>query len=153
MAAPVLLLVEDSAEDAALITAALRPALPAERIAVCHSGEAALDFLHVRGDYAHRPAHELPALILLDLNLPRMSGFDVLRELRNSTRTRLLPVIVLSASIEQVDVKRATELGANSYVRKSLDYAKLADNLELLARYWLGLNIAPPHSSLKAEYP
>lgn len=147
MSLPTLLLVEDSLEDAALITAALRRALPANPIEVCDSGEAALDFLHARGEYAHRPPHELPALILLDLNLPRMSGFDVLRELRKSPHTRLLPVIVLSASVEQVDIRRACELGANSYVRKSLDYVRLSENLDLLARYWLGLNIAPPVSS------
>lgn len=152
MVAPALLLVEDSAEDAALIISALQQALPANQIVVCESGEAALDFLHVRGAYAHRPAHELPALILLDLNLPGMSGFEVLRELRNSPRTRLLPVIVFSASVEQVDVSRATELGANSYVRKSLDFAKLAENLDLLARYWLGLNIAPPVPSREVAH-
>ncbi len=146
MSLPTLLLVEDSPEDAALISAALRRSLSANPIEVCDSGEAALDFLHARGEYSHRPAHELPALILLDLNLPRMSGFDVLRELRKSPRTRLLPVIVLSASVERVDVTLACELGANSYVRKSLDYVRLAENLDLLARYWLGLNIAPVSS-------
>ncbi len=146
MPPPTLLLVEDSREDAALIAAALRRAASTNPIEVCDSGEAALDFLHARGDYSHRPPHELPALILLDLNLPRMSGFDVLRELRGSPRTRLLPVIVLSASVEQVDIERACELGANSYVRKSLDYVRLCENLDLLARYWLGLNIAPPVS-------
>ena len=149
MAPPALLLVEDSAEDAALITSALCQTLPAKQIAVCESGEAALDYLHVRGNYAHRPTYELPALMLLDLDPPGMSGLDLLREVRRSRRTRLLPVIVLSASVEQRDVRRAIELGANSYVRKSLDYARLAENLNLLARYWLGLNIAPPAPSYK----
>ncbi|TXG85430.1 MAG: response regulator [Thermomicrobiales bacterium] len=144
MPSPALLIVEDSAEDAALITAALRGAVPPEQITVCGTGEAALDFLHLRGEHAGRPAYELPALVLLDLGLPGMSGFEVLRALRASPRTRLLPVIVLSASVEQVDVRRAMLLGASSYIRKSLDAVRLTENLELLARYWLGLNVPPP---------
>lgn len=144
MAAPALLLVEDSAEEAAPIASALRRALPGNRIAVFRSGLSALDYLHVRGDFARRPVHELPALILLDLELPGMSGLDLLHALRQSPRTRLLPVIVLAASARQADVSRARRLGANSFVRKPLDAARLAQSLELLAGYWLGLNIAPP---------
>ena len=82
--------------------------------------------------------------MLLDLGLPGVNGFEVLRALRASPRTRLLPVIVFSASVEQADVRRAMQMGASSYIRKSLDAVRLTENLELLARYWLGLNVPPP---------
>lgn len=144
MNTPSILLVEDSAEDAELIVSALKTAVSVDQVTVCPSGETALDFLLARGEYAHRLHEELPRIILLDLSLPLMSGFEVLRVLRATAKTRLLPVIVLSASVEQPDIQRATKLGANSYVRKSLDFARLCDNMALLARYWTGLNIPPP---------
>ena len=82
-------------------------------------------------------------VVLLDLNLPRVSGLDVLRELRANAETRLLPVAILSASVEQRDIRAAMQAGANTYIRKSLDYAKLQESMLLLARYWLDLNIQP----------
>ncbi len=86
----------------------------------------------------------MPRLVLLDLNLPRISGLEVLRQIRATEATRLLPVIVLSASVEQRDVRAAVQRGANSYMRKSLDFVKLSESMALLARYWLELNIPPP---------
>lgn len=154
MPSPVLLLVEDSVEDAALIVSALEDVIPAGQIKICGTGEEALDYL-LQDD--ERPARSLsgrssslPQIVLLDLNLPRMSGLQVLQGIRADDRTRLLPVIVLSASVEQKDVRTATQAGANSFIRKSQDHARLADAIQVLAHYWLELNIAPPASALTA---
>ena len=148
MPSPLLLLVEDSAEDAKLIVSALGKVIATEQIAVCESGEKALDYLLGGGDRPPLPAGatppSLPRLVLLDLNLPRMGGFEVLRRIRNDPRTRLLPVVVVSASVEARDIRAATLAGANSYMRKSLDHNRMADHVQLLARYWLDLNIGPP---------
>ena len=151
MASPLLMLVEDSAEDVRLIVSALDKQIPADQIVVCDSGEKALDYL-LGGD--DRPVLSvgalpapLPQLILLDLNLPKMGGIEVLRRIRSEASTRLLPVVVLSASVEQRDISSASRAGANSYIRKSLDHGRLADNVQILARYWLGLNVSPPEQS------
>lgn len=138
-----LLLIDDSPEDVQLILHALRGVLPAEHIAVSPSAEDALDYLAARGAHARHAAAGLPRLILLDLNLPRIPGVEVLRQIRTNRATRLVPVVVLSASANRQDVAAAMLAGANSYVRKPLDYAGLHDALRLLARYWLELNIEP----------
>lgn len=143
MSAKTLLLVDDSPEDVQLTLHALRVVVPREHVTVCDSGEAALDYIHARNDYANRDVHVQPRLVLLDLNLPRITGLDVLRAIRAKPETRLLPVVILSASMEQRDIRAAMMAGANSYVRKSLDYAKLNEAMLLLARYWLELNIEP----------
>jgi CheY-like chemotaxis protein len=139
-----LLLVEDSAEDAALIVKGLSPAVAPEQIATCADGVAALDYLFCRGAHAGRNPADLPRFVVLDLNLPRLPGLDVLREIRANERTRLLPVIILSANSRPEDIHTAIRLGANSFVRKSGDFAELFRAVELLARYWLDLNIPPP---------
>lgn len=144
MSTPTLLVVEDSPEDAALIVKALAPAVPAEQIEVCADGLAAVDYLFCRGPHASRSAAELPLLVLLDLNLPRLSGFDVLREIRADERTRLLPVAVLSGAEAPEDIRSAIRLGANSFVRKPADSGELSRRVLLLVRYWLDLNIPPP---------
>jgi two-component system response regulator len=141
---PSLLLVEDSTEDAALIVKGLAPAVAPEQIATCADGVAALDYLFCRGTEANRNPADLPRVVLLDLNLPRLPGLDVLREIRANERTRLLPVIVLSANSRPEDIRTAIRLGANSFVRKSGDFAEMSRAVELLARYWLDLNIPPP---------
>lgn len=147
MSFPSLLLVDDSPEDVELIVHSLRTVIPREHIAVSDSGEDALDFLFARNAHAGRNPNEQPRVILLDLNLPRISGLEVLRQIRGSALTRLLPVVVLSASVEQRDILSAIRMGTNSYVRKSLDYARLNESMTLMARYWMDLNIEPPASN------
>lgn len=139
-----LLLAEDSPEDTRLILNALHPVIQEDMVALCGDGVEALDYLLARNAYAHRSGDDLPGVALLDLNLPKINGLEVLRELRENPRTRLLPVVILSASSEQRDVRAASLLGANSYVRKPLDYGRLRETVELLGHYWLDLNISPP---------
>jgi len=141
-----ILLAEDSPEDARLILNALQPAITEEMVALCGDGVEALDYLFARNAHAGRAGEELPCVALLDLNLPKVNGLEVLRELRENPRTRLLPVVILSASSEQRDVRAAALLGANSYVRKPLDYGRLRETVELLGRYWIDLNVPPPVS-------
>ncbi len=143
MASPTILLIEDDADDAALIVDGLARAIPREHVAVCRHGSAALDFLQRRGEFANR-ADDLPILALIDVGLPQPDGFAVLREIRSEPGARLLPVTLLSASDDPQDVRMAAELGANSFVRKPADRRQLAERLEQLARYWLELNIPPP---------
>lgn len=139
-----ILLIEDSPEDASLIVAALARSVAQARVQICVDGAEALDFFRCCGVHAGRNAQELPAFVLLDLALPRVTGLDVLREIRGRPATRLLPVTVLSATGRPEDIRLAAELGANSYVRKPDDSAQLGDTLAQLARYWLELNIPPP---------
>lgn len=144
MTAHALLLAEDSAEDVQLILAALQPVISSDQVAVCADGVEALDYLFARNAHAGREAMDLPKVVLLDLNLPKISGLEVLRQLRANPRTRLLPVVMLSASAEQSDVRAASVLGVNSYVRKPLDYTRLREAIALMGGYWLNLNIPPP---------
>lgn len=146
MSTHALLLAEDSPEDTRLILNALRPVIQEDMIALCGDGVDALDYLFARNAHANRGGDDLPGVALIDLNLPKVNGLEVLRELRENPRTRLLPVVILSSSSEQRDVRAAALLGANSYVRKPLDYGRLRETVELLGRYWLDLNIPPPAS-------
>jgi two-component system response regulator len=142
-----LLLIEDVPEDVKLITSALHAIVPANQIKAVPSGEEALDYLFGRGNYTGRDTRYQPALIMLDLTLPRINGMEVLRLVRNDPQTHVLPVVVVSASSQQRDIRTAAQLGANSFVRKSLDFVSFSEKLTLLARYWLELNIQPPHPS------
>lgn len=144
MSTHALLLAEDSPEDTRLILNALQPVIQEDMVALCGDGVDALDYLFARNAHAHRSGDDLPGVVLIDLNLPKVNGLEVLRALREHPRTRLLPVIILSASSEQREVRAAALLGANSYVRKPLDYGRLRETVELLGRYWIDLNIAPP---------
>lgn len=144
MSTHALLLAEDSPEDTRLILNALQPVVQEDLVALCSDGVEALDYLFARNAHAGRASDDLPGVALIDLNLPRINGLEVLRELREHPRTRRLPVVILSASSEQRDVRAAALLGANSYVRKPLDYGRLRETVERLGRYWLELNIPPP---------
>lgn len=139
-----ILLVEDNPDDELLALRALRKNGIAGDVIVAHDGVEALDYLFATGDHAGRDATVLPRLILLDLNLPRVSGLEVLRRLRSDERTRLLPVVILSSSGEQRDMRDGYGLGANSYVRKPVNFEQFVRAVEQLKSYWLVLNEVPP---------
>nr|WP_232417923.1 response regulator [Methyloversatilis thermotolerans] len=145
------MLIEDVPEDVKLIMSALNKIVPPEQIQVAASGEEGLDYLFGRGAFAGRDTRYQPALVMLDLSLPRIDGLEVLRQIRAEAQTRVLPVVIVSASSQQKDIRTAAQLGANSFVRKSLDFVSLSETLTLLARYWLELNIPPPHPSLMSR--
>jgi two-component system, response regulator len=145
----VLLLVEDNPTDEKLTMRGFKKCGVANEIVVVRDGAEALDYLFTRGKYAGRPVDELPAVVLLDLNLPRVGGLEVLRQIRANERTKLLPVMVLTASKEEEDVLRSYTLGANAYVRKPVDFGDFAAAAQTLGLFWLLLNQpAPtPHAS------
>ena len=139
MADKLILLVEDDPDDEELTMRALRKANVANEIAIARDGQEALDFVFCEGPYADRPPL-LPIAILLDLKLPKLDGVDFLRRLRGDERTKHIPVVMLTSSGEQEDMERAYAAGANSYIRKPVDFADFADAVARLAVYWGTLN-------------
>ncbi len=141
----VILLVEDNPSDVELTMRALEMSRIANRLVVAEDGEAALEFLWGTGRYVGRDVSDLPALVLLDLNLPLLSGLEVLEMIRADARTRRLPVVILTSSKEEQDLADGYDLGANSYIRKPVDFNQFAVCIEQLGLYWLVLNEqAPP---------
>ena len=140
---PPILLVEDNANDEALTLRAFKRCRVANEVIVARDGEEALHYLFGTGPYQGRPPL-VPQVILLDLNLPVLDGIEVLRRIRSTESTRLLPVIILTSSIEERDLIEGYRLGANSYVRKPVDFAQFADAVQTLGLYWLILNQTPP---------
>jgi len=136
----VILLVEDQPDDEKLTIRALRKSNLANPIAVARDGVEALDFLFARGDFADRADKPVPTLIILDLKLPKLDGLAVLRALRADRRTRLIPVVVMTSSKEESDVVASYELGANSYIRKPVDFGEFLKAANMLGVYWLLLN-------------
>jgi two-component system, response regulator len=136
--------VEDNDDDVMLTLRAFRKRNLEDRIVVKRDGKEALDFLFAEGEEAYRLEHRLPCLILLDIKLPKLSGFDVLREIRNQRTTRLLPVIMLSSSQENRDVVQGYDLGINSYLRKPTSQENFEEMIGRIEDYWLRLNV-PPH--------
>jgi len=126
MPEPIILLIEDNPDDAKLVRLALQETHVLHQVVVVHDGAAALDYLFATGPYADRDPGALPALILLDLKLPKIDGLEVLRRLRAYTRTKLLPVVILTASAAEQDLLTGYSLGAKSYVRKPADYDQFA---------------------------
>lgn len=139
-----ILLVEDNPDDRELTLLAFKEANILNQVMACSDGEEALDFLFAAGAYSGRDARVMPQVILLDLKLPKVDGLEVLRRLRADPRTRLLPVVVLTTSREQKDVVESYQLGANSYVRKPVDFSQFVEASRQLGLYWLVLNEAPP---------
>jgi two-component system response regulator len=137
-----ILLIEDNADDELLTTRAFRRNAVFNPVIVARDGVEALDYLFGTGAHAGRDVSEWPQVVLLDLNLPRISGLDVLRRVRADPRTRLLPVVVLTSSKEEEDIVRSYELGANGYVRKPVDFEAFNEALKTLGLYWLLLNQA-----------
>jgi len=140
----ILLLVEDNPDDELLIKRALNKYNVLNEIVVAHDGVEALDYLFGEGEFEGRDTGNMPQVVLLDLKLPRLDGLEVLRRLRTDHRTRLLPVVVLTSSDEEKDIIESYELGANSYVRKPVDFVQFADAVQQLGLYWLLLN-QPSH--------
>lgn len=138
-----LLLVEDNPEDEMLALRALKKALPSTRIDVARDGQQALDYLFKTDDSANREGPELPAVVLLDISLPRLSGLEVLERLRADPRTACLPVVMLTSSDEPRDRARSYALGCNSFVQKPVEFAAHADTLARLGTYWLAINEPP----------
>jgi two-component system response regulator len=140
----VILLVEDNPSDEELTRRALKRNNIANKIVVTRDGSAALDYLFARGTYTGRDPKEIPQVVLLDLNLPKMGGLEVLQAIRADKRTKLLPVVILTSSREDKDLVGGYELGANSYVVKPVDFTQFADAVRELEMYWLVLNQRPP---------
>jgi len=139
-----ILLVEDNPDDVDLTLRAFRQNNILNNVVVARDGAEALDYLLGTGMYEGRNTNDVPVLIMLDLKLPRIDGLDVLKHIRANKTTQLLPVVILTSSTEEQDIIRGYALGANSYIRKPVDFVKFIEALNLLGFYWLILNEPPP---------
>ena len=140
----VILLVEDDPSDIGLTERVLRKARSSNELVVAEDGQEALDYLWGTGVHAGRNVSEPPALVLLDLNLPKVPGLEALRRIRADPRTRRIPVVILTTSQEEQDVAAGYDLGVNSYVRKPVDFIQFAAAIEQLGMYWFVLNQPAP---------
>lgn len=143
MSEKVILLIEDNQDDEELALLAFGRSRIANQVVVVRDGQEALDYFFGTEDQAWHNARPLPQVILLDLKLPKVDGLEVLRRLRADPRTRRLPVVVLTSSKEEQDLIESYNLGANSYVRKPVEFARFAEAVQQLEMYWLVLNEAP----------
>lgn len=144
MTSKMILLVEDNPDDEALTLRAFDKNNITNEVVVVRDGAEALNWLFARGEYEHRDVNEQPEVILLDLKLPKVDGLEVLRQIREDERTRLLPVIILTTSEEESDRLAGYSLGANSYIRKPVDFSQFIEAVRQLGLYWLVLNESPP---------
>jgi CheY-like chemotaxis protein len=144
MESNVILLVEDNPKDEALTLRALRKSNIVNEVVVVHDGVEALDYLFATGNYAGRDTTVMPQLTLLDLKMPRVDGLQVLKKMREDERTRRLPVVIFTSSDEEEDLIKSYELGANSYVRKPVEFSQFVEATKQLGLYWLVLNRAAP---------
>lgn len=140
----VILLVEDNPDDEALAIRALNRHHIGNEIVVAHDGVEAMDYLFGTGAYAGRDTSIKPAVVLLDLKLPRIDGLEVLRRIRDNEPTKLLPVVVLTTSSEEQDLLDSYSLGCNSYIRKPVDFLQFSEAIRQLGMYWLLMNEPPP---------
>lgn len=138
-----ILLVEDNPQDEMLTLRALNKVNLANRVEVVRDGQQALDYLFAEGEFAHRQAAEQPAIVMLDLNLPKIGGLEVLARMRADERTRLTPVVVLTSSDEENDRLRSYRDGANSFVRKPVAFSEFAEKVAHMGVYWLATNEPP----------
>lgn len=139
-----ILLVEDNESDVELAMRALIKGKIAIDIVVACDGQEALDYMFGTGKYAGRDVSQLPALVLIDLQLPLIDGTETLRRIRADERTRRQVVVVLTSSLEKTDLINCYDLGVNSYIRKPVDFAKFTETLICLDKYWLSINEPPP---------
>ena len=146
------LLAEDDAADAELILASLGEDGLGDRVYVARDGEEALDFLFCRATYASRVTLALPRLVLLDIKLPKVTGLDVLRQIKREPRTRLIPVVMLTSSNIGRDVQLGYDLGANSYIQKPMDFAEFRAKVRLVSAYWLTVNEVVTRLDVRAPH-
>jgi two-component system response regulator len=146
MSTKTILLVEDNPSDIDLTKRALSKGHILNELVVAEDGQEALDYLFGSGMYADRDSARAPTLILLDLKLPKVDGLEVLRRIRGDSRTKRLPVVILTSSKEEQDIATSYDLGANSYIRKPVDFLQFAEAIENLGLYWLVLNESPPEA-------
>jgi len=140
----IILLVEDNPDDVELTLRSLRQQNITNEVVLAPDGAVALDYLFASGAYTDRDTSVMPAVILLDLKLPKVDGLEVLRRLRSNAGTKLLPVVIVTSSNEEKDLIDGYSLGANSYVRKPVDFAQFSEAVKQLGLYWLLLNEPPP---------
>jgi len=140
----VILLVEDNDDDVQLTMRAFKQHNITNEVVVARDGAEALDWLFGTGTHAGRDTSEMPTVVLLDLKLPKVDGFEVLKRIRADERTKFLPVVILTSSKEEEDRLNGYELGANSYVQKPVDFERVSDAVKQLGLYWLLLNEPPP---------
>jgi len=145
----IILLVEDNPDDVTLTLRAFKRSHLMNPITVARDGIEALDFLFARGDFAERSTLPPPTLVILDLKLPKLDGLGVLKAMRSDERTRLLPVVILTSSKEEQDLISGYALGANSYVRKPVDFSEFLEAVKVLGIYWLMINEMPPQGPAK----
>ena len=140
----IILLVEDNPSEVGLTQRAFAKSHVANEMVVAEDGQDALDYLFAAGKYTGRDVKETPAVVLLDLKLPRVDGLEVLRRIRADECTRRIPVVILTTSREEQDVAQSYDLGANSYIRKPVDFKQFVESVEHLGLYWLVMNEPPP---------
>lgn len=143
MKARPILLVEDNPDDEELILLALKDNQISNNIVVARDGVEALDYLFASGHYAGRDVMEIPALVMLDLKLPKLNGLDVLQRIRNNAHTRTVPVVILTSSNEATDLLTSYELGVNSFIRKPIEFEEFQKVVRQLGFYWLLTNKLP----------
>ena len=141
----VILLVEDNPSDIGLTQRAFKKNGISNKLVIAEDGQEALDYLLGTGAHAGRNMDEMPMLVLLDLKLPRIDGLEVLRRLRADSRTRRIPVVILTSSSEEQDIAAGYDLGTNSYIRKPVDFHQFAEVIKQLGMYWLVTNQPPPN--------
>lgn len=141
---PYILLVEDDPDDEALALRAFKMSNMDDSVVVVSDGVDAIDYVHGKGKYADRNDAAMPAVVLLDLKMPKVGGLEVLKALRSEAKTRHVPVVVFTSSKEEQDLITSYNLGVNSYVRKPVDFERFADAVRNAGHYWLNLNESPP---------
>lgn len=146
-----MLLVEDSKDDEDLTFMALKENKISSNVVVCRNGAEALDYLFCRGKFEHRSEKDMPRLILLDLKLPKLDGLELLRRVRSHQETKLIPVVVLTTSVEEGDILESYNLLANSYIRKPVVFEEFASAIKQISMYWLQLNLNPPQKGCNDE--